>query len=179
MAHHADVPGMGILGGGDFSGSDMITLALEEADAKDAAFEASQNGDAPLPLIAGSGATSVPLPSPAAALEVPDPVGAAGPAAPGGRPPAASPWAASSGSASAATASLLASLAVGGAAGVYFRSPQAAAAGFLMAGSALNLRNSQQPTTNPQESTWASALAFVGLGLGGYLAYGVYKDKTK
>lgn len=182
MGAHVDVPGMGILGGSDFSEGDMVLAAIEEADERHAAFEAEQEGSgAPLPLVA-QGPSRAPMPS--APSAVPDPVGSpatGGPSIPGGRPPGyAVGTQLGSGSASAAAGSLLASLGAAAGAGYYFKDPKAAAAGFLVTGSALNLYHGQSAAKNPnpavaQEGTWSTVAAAIGLGLGCYLAYGVYK----
>lgn len=183
MGTHVDVPGMGILGSSDFANGDMVLSAIEEADERHAAFDAEQQGEAAIPRVAQGPSRSVSMPSQQqAGSAIPDPVGvpvSSGP--PGGRPPGYTvPGAMGGGSASAAAGSLLASLGAAAGAGYYFKDPKAAAAGFLVTGSALNLYHGQAAAKHPnpavaQEGTWSTVAAAVGLGLGCYLAYGVYK----
>lgn len=184
MGTHVDVPGMGILGGSDFSNGDMVLSAIEEADERHAAFDAEQQGEGvTIPRVAQQ-SRSVSMPSAAAPPSpIPDPVGIAvpsGPVPPGGRPPGYAVGTQHPGSASAGAGSLLASLGAAAASGFYFKDPKAAAAGFLVTGSALNLYHGQSAAKDPnpvvaQEGTWSTVAAAVGLGLGCYLAYGVYK----
>lgn len=180
MGTHVDVPGMGILGSSDFANGDMVLSAIEEADERHAAFDAEQQGEAAIPRVAQQTSRAADIPSPMVSA-VPDPVGpttSAGP--PGGRPPGYAVGTQHPGSASAAAGSLLASLGAAAGAGYYFKDPKAAAAGFLVTGSALNLYHGQSAAKDPnpavaQEGTWSTVAAAIGLGLGCYLAYGVYK----
>ena len=185
MGQHVDVPGMGILGGSDFSNGDMVLSAIEEADERHAAFDAEQiDGEAAVPRVVQQ-TSRTPMPSAAASSAVPDPAGPAASGTPGGRPPGYAvgtqhPSQTGMGSASAAAGSLLASLGAAAGAGYYFKDPKAAAAGFLVTGSALNLYHGQSAAKDPnpavaQEGTWSTVAAAIGLGLGCYLAYGVYK----
>lgn len=167
-----DVPGLGSLGGGDFAGGPDLAMTLAEADEEDRKFDTKGQApmstvleDASLPGQVGPSAALPPAALPPTGNPFPPP---------GGRPPGYD-TSGGAGSPSRGAMSLLASAGSAAAAGYYFRDPRAAAAGFLVAGSALNLYHGK--TEGGTEGTWSTAASLVGLGLGAYLAYQVTQGK--
>lgn len=181
MALHADVPGMGSFGVNEGGGMFALQETIDRANELDDAFDAKQVSSE-LSEIVGEEPSIPMLSTPAAPAPAPfldaSPIDVA---IAGGRPPAATPGLAT-GSASTGAGKLLLVLATAAAAGAYFRSARAAGAGFLLAGGAMNLYNSQaasaQPDpASPNEGAWTAGAGLLGLGLGAYLAYGVYEGK--
>jgi hypothetical protein len=189
MGAHIDAPGMGLFGATDFGGG-MLAAALEEAEAKDAAFDSKGEGGA-IATIVNQPPPAASAAAAAAAAAVPDaPLpgatmpGAVGPSPgpPGGRPPGYAVGTQAVGSASRGAMSLLASVGVAAAAGYLTKDPKVAAAGFLATGSALNLAHGQAASASPDpaarvDATWSTAASLVGLGLAAYLGYSHYKDR--